>query len=238
MGNTASPAPRTSMTRLHNETEVIRTYQITEQLAVDLREIPRRGQFPTCPCCGDGNYWHVTWPTSVALARYLAAPAHKHTVMGKQVLVIGCGAGLEALVLAKLGAVVSVLDHIPAALELVAHNCVRNQLAPLTLHPCCWRDTRALRRLPPYELVIGSDVLYDATAARGVQRVLRHVLPAQGRAFIADPLRVDSRGVDTFLALMTGAGFVLTSQWLRSVVYGTPRRIRVSTLTAPATARR
>ena len=81
-------------------------------------------------------------------------------------------------------------------------------------------------------------MLFRSTAARGVQRVLRHVLPAQGRAFIADPLRVDSRGVDTFLALMTGAGFVLTSRWLRSVVYGTQRRIRVSTLTAPTTARR
>jgi len=226
------------MTRIRNNTEVVRTYQLTEQLSVDLTEIPRRGQFPTCAFCGDGNYWHVTWPTSVALARYLAAPARTRTVSGKQVLVIGCGAGLEAIVLAKLGAVVSVLDHIPAALQLVAHNCVRNQLDPITLHTCCWRDVRALRRLPAYEIVIGSDVLYDAMAARGVHRVLRHVLLAQGRAFIADPLRTDSRGVDTFLALMTGAGFSLTSRWMHSAVYGKHRRIQVYTLTPPATAGR
>lgn len=225
------------MTRTRNDTEVVRTYQITEQLSVDLTEIPRRVQFPTCPYCGDGNYWHVTWPTGVALARYLAAPTRQRTVAGKQVLVIGCGAGLEAIVLAKLGAVVSVLDHIPAALQLVARNCVRNQVEPVTLHTCCWREARALRRLPTYDLVIGSDVLYDPVAARGVHRVLQRVLPAQGRALIADPRRADSRGVTTFLALMTGAGFSLTSRGMHSAVYGKQRRIQVYTLTAPATVR-
>jgi predicted nicotinamide N-methyase len=225
-----------SKTRSARNTEVDRTYAITARLSVCLTEIPRRRQFPTCACCGDGNYWHVTWPTGVLLARYLAAPARQRTVAGKQVLVIGCGAGLEAIVLAKLGAVVSVLDHIPAALELVQQNCARNQLAPFTAHTCCWRDGRALRRLPLYEMVIGSDVLYDAMAARGVHRLLRHVLPPQGTALIADPLRTDARGVDTFLALMTGAGFARTARWMHATVYGTQRRSRVYRFTPPAGA--
>ena len=203
------------MTPIRNDAEVVRTYQITDQLSVDLTEIPRRVQFPTCPFCGDGNYWHVTWPTGVALARYLAAPARKHTVAGKQVLVIGCGAGLEAIVLAKLGAVVSVLDHIPAALELVAHNCRRNHVDPVTFRPCCWRDARALRRLPTYELVIGSDVLYDPVAARGVTRLLRAMLKPDGNAIIADPVRPFCTGAETFVRLMTSAGFQLTSRWIR-----------------------
>ena len=225
-----------SKTRSSGNTEVVRTYAITARLSVRLTEIPRRRQFPTCACCGDGNYWHVTWPTGVLLARYLAEPACQRTVVGKQVLVIGCGAGLEAIVLAKLGAVVSVLDHIPAALELVQQNCVRNQLAPFTAHTCCWRDVRTLRRLPLYEIVIGSDVLYDATAARGVHRLLRHVLPTQGTALIADPLRTDARGVDTFLALMTDAGFTRTARWMHATIYGTQRRSRVYRLTLSAVA--
>jgi hypothetical protein len=49
-----------SMKRRSGNTEVIRTYTIAEQLSVRLTEIPRRRQFPTCACCGDGNYWHVT----------------------------------------------------------------------------------------------------------------------------------------------------------------------------------
>jgi predicted nicotinamide N-methyase len=219
VGNAAIPAPRTCMTRIRNDTEVVRTYTITGQLSVRLTEIPRRVQFPTCACCGDGNYWHVTWPTGVVLARYLAAPARQRTMVGKQVLVIGCGLGLEAIVLAKLGASVSILDHIPAALELVAHNCVRNQLDPVTLHPCCWRDARALRRLPTYEVVIGSDVLYDTVAARGVTRLLTTVLKPRGKAIVADPLRSFRTSAETFVRLMTTAEFRLTSQWIRRSAY-------------------
>src|SRR5262245_3847453 len=202
------------MTRIHTNTEVVRTYQITNQLSINLTEIPRRVQFPTCAVCGDGNYWHVTWPTGVALARYLATPARQRTVAGKQVLVIGCGTGLEAIVLAKLGAVVSVLDHVPAALALVAQNCQRNQLEPVMFHTCCWRNARALRRLPAYEIIIGSDVLYDTVAARGVTRLLTTVLKPGGKALIADPVRSFRTGAEPFVRLVTTAGFRLTSRWI------------------------
>jgi predicted nicotinamide N-methyase len=221
----------------HTETEVIRTYEITPQLSVRLTELPRRSQFPRCSFCGTGNYWHVTWPTAVVLARYLAAPLRRRTLVGKQVLIIGCGAGLEAMVLAKLGAVVSVLDHIPAALELVARNCALNQLAPVTTHACCWRDARALRRLPAYEVVVGSDVLYDTLAAHGVARVLNTAVQANGTAIVADPGRSFSEGPDTFLRLMTQRGFQLTSRWAKAFSYARNQRAKVYILTPPATVR-
>lgn len=226
------------MAQRHTETEVVRTYEITPQLSVRLVEVPRRSQFPRCAFCGTGNYWHVTWPTAVVLARYLAAPLRQRTLAGRQVLVIGCGAGLEALVLAKLGAVVSVLDHIPAALDLVARNCALNQLAPVTTHACCWRDAHALRRLPAYEVVIGSDVLYDTMAAHGVARVLTTAVQSKGMAIVADPVRPFSDGPDTFIRLMTQQGFQFTSRWVRAFAYARTRRAKVYTLTAPATVRR
>ena len=55
------------MAQRHTETEVVRTYEIIPQLSVRLVEIPRRSQFPRCAFCGTGNYWHVTWPTAMAL---------------------------------------------------------------------------------------------------------------------------------------------------------------------------
>ena len=167
----------------------------------------------------------------------MAAPAHQRTVAGKRVLVIGCGAGLEAIVLAKLGAVVSVLDHIPAALQLVAHNCVRNQVEPVTLHLCCWRDARALRRLPASEIVIGSDVLYDPVAARGVTRLLTTVLQPGGKALIADPVRSFRTGAETFVRVVTTAGFRLTSQWIRCTASGRDRRTTLYLLTSSAVPR-
>jgi predicted nicotinamide N-methyase len=219
------------------ETEVVRTYEIPPQLSVRLVEIPRRSHFPRCSSCGDGNYWHVTWPTAVLLAHYLATPARRRILAGRRVLVIGCGAGLEAIVLAKLGAVVSVLDHIPAALDLVARNCVLNQLDSVTTHVCCWQDEHALRHLPAYEVVIGSDILYDAIAAHGVARLLTATVQPKGTATVADPVRTFSDGPDTFVRLMTQQGFQLTSRWVRAFAFARNRRAKVYTLTAPATIR-
>jgi hypothetical protein len=66
------------MARIPRKREVVRTDAITDQLSVRLTEITRRAQFPTCPSCGEGDYWHVTWPTSVLLSRYVAAPSRAH----------------------------------------------------------------------------------------------------------------------------------------------------------------
>ena len=213
--------------------EVVRTYEITDQLSVHLTEMTRRAHCPACPSCGEGDYWYVTWPTSVLLARHVAAPSRARTLVDKRVLVIGSGTGLEAITLAKLGAVVSVLDHIPAALELVARNCRLNAVDQMTQYCCCWQDIRAVRRVPTHEVVIGSDVLYDAAMARGVQRVLTTVLPPHGRALVADPVRAFRTGTATFLRRMTHAGFRLRSRWITSSVYARESRAKVYTLTLP-----
>ncbi len=92
------------MAEMHGKREVVRTYEITDQLSVRLTEITRRAQFPACPSCGEGDCWHVTWPTSVLLSRHVAAPCRARTLADKRVLVIGGGTGLEAIALAKLGA--------------------------------------------------------------------------------------------------------------------------------------
>jgi predicted nicotinamide N-methyase len=222
------------MAERHGKREVVHTYEITEQLAVRLTEITRRAHCPVCPSCGEGDYWHVTWPTSVLLSRHVAAPARARTLADKRVLVIGGGTGLEAITLAKLGAVVSVLDHMPAALELVARNCRLNAVERMTQYCCCWQDARAVRRLPTHEVVIGSDVLYDAATARGVQRVLTTVLRPGGRGLVADPVRSCGTGTATFRHLMTYAGFRLRSHWITSSVYDRERRAKVYTLTPPA----
>jgi predicted nicotinamide N-methyase len=164
---------------------------------------------------------------------WLLLPAR--TLADKRVLVIGGGTRLETIALAKLGAVVSVLDHIPAALELVACHCRRNDVEPVTLHCCCWQDVRAVRHLPTHDVVIGSDVVYDAATVRGVKRMLTTVLKPAGRALVADPVRSFRIGIATFIRLMTHARFRLTSRWITSSVYARERRARVYTLTPPAT---
>jgi hypothetical protein len=158
------------------------------------------------------------------LARSLAPSARTWTLARKQLLVIGCGAGLEALVLATRGAVGSVRAHIPAARELVARNGEVPQLDPVTPPGCCGHDARARRRLPTSVVVIGSDVWYDVVAARGVTRLLTTGLRPQGTALVAEPRRSCGTGAETFVYLMTTAGFPLTSQWISASASARDRR--------------
>jgi hypothetical protein len=60
--------------------------------------------------------------------------------------------------------------------------------------------------LPAYELVIGSDVLYERPYGELVARVIRATLAPDGVAIIADPGRV---GRQPFLDSLAASGLVL-----------------------------
>ena len=80
------------------------------------------GQLAECDFCGKGYHWNKTWPASLAYSRYLVEGFPRYKLKGCQALVIGCGMGLEGLVLAKLGASVTFLDHVQDALQLQMPN--------------------------------------------------------------------------------------------------------------------
>jgi hypothetical protein len=82
-----------------------------------------RPDFPHCRTYGASEFWHIAWPSGLALARYLATTFGAARVQGRRVLVLGRGVGLESIVLGKLGAEAWALDHVPAALRLVQRNC-------------------------------------------------------------------------------------------------------------------
>jgi predicted nicotinamide N-methyase len=119
-------------------------------------------------------------------------------------LVLGCGVGLESIALAKLGAEVWALDHVPAALRLVRRNCELNGLTPVHTLCRCWRDPTKRQRLGAYELLIGSDILYEPQAREAIAAVLSTALTPQGVAFFADPGR---RGVGKFFERVAVGGF-------------------------------
>jgi 2-polyprenyl-3-methyl-5-hydroxy-6-metoxy-1,4-benzoquinol methylase len=198
-------------------------YSITRQLVVrliELRNVPP--DFSRCPYCGSTDLWHLLWPASLALSQQLAQAFPASYWQGKQVLVIGCGVGLESVTLAKLGAQVTALDHIPAALRLVQRSCQQNALPPVRTLCKCWLDSRSVRQLGQYEVLIGSDVLYESADAVSLQELLTVALKPGGMALFADPQRESAKA---FLRRLASSGFQVQVQ--RSQTQWIPERQEV-----------
>lgn len=137
-------------------------------------------------------YFGVVWPAARALANELARRgtglAGKPELAGESVLELGCGLALPALVAAKLGARVMATDLHPDVPAFLARNLELNGLAPEAIE---YRehDWRAAALERTFDLVVGSDILYEAGHPSPVARALaQHVAPG-GRILLADPAR-------------------------------------------------
>ena len=185
------------------------SYEITENLSVDLVEICNwRPDFPACEHCGDNEYWNIVWATGFAISQYLASSVPVEYLRGKRVLVVGCGVGLESIVLAKLGAHVVALDHVSEALRLVEHNCELNDISPVDTLNLCLHDPKSITKLGSYDfdvdVIVGGDVHYEPENGKWVKALLQNVLRPQGRAFFADPFR---EGVEEFFEGLAATEF-------------------------------
>jgi predicted nicotinamide N-methyase len=126
-------------------------------------------------------YWAELWPSSLALANTIAGRALK----GARTLELGCGLGLASIAAALAGGRVLATDWSPAAIEMTATNAERNDAALETL-VCSWTQPQPLLERAPWDLVLASDVLYEA---RNVD-VLVDLLPRLGSdIYLADPGR-------------------------------------------------
>jgi 2-polyprenyl-3-methyl-5-hydroxy-6-metoxy-1,4-benzoquinol methylase len=167
-------------------------YNVTDHLSVQLVEILYTRKLIKCNYCGKSNFWNKTWPAALALSRYLAEGFPLENLKGCRVLVIGCGVGLEGIVLAKLGANVSFMDHILEALQLVSRNCLLNKIKSFQTIHCCWQDSNNVRNLCKYDLIIGSDVLYHPTEWICFESLLKTTLSKNGLALFSETIRYDS----------------------------------------------
>lgn len=129
-------------------------------------------------------YWADIWPSSVIMARHVAMlPA-----AGKTLLELGSGAGLVATAAALAGFDVTVSDYYEDSLrfsrENVRHHTGREPKAELL-------DWRALpERMPRYDVVVGSDVLYERSYGALVAETIARTLKGSGAAYITDPGRI------------------------------------------------
>jgi predicted nicotinamide N-methyase len=127
-------------------------------------------------------YWAELWPSSLALARVIGARA----LRGARTLELGCGLGLASIAAALAGARVLATDWSPEAIAMTATNAERNGARLETL-VCSWTQPGPLLARAPWDLVLASDVLYEARNADA----LLALLPQLGaEVWLADPGRI------------------------------------------------
>lgn len=145
----------------------------------------------------------VVWPAGLALAETMS----RFPVDGKNILELGCGIGLTSLVLARRGANITACDHHPLAGDFLRQNAELNGLLPITFLNAPWLGPNPL--LGRYDLIIGSDLLYERDHAALLAGFINHHTNPAAQVLIADP----GRGyVSPFSALMVTQGYVRTAQ--------------------------
>jgi predicted nicotinamide N-methyase len=159
-------------------------------------------------------YWAELWPSSLALARAIAGRA----LRGARTLELGCGLGLPSIAAALAGGRVLATDWSAEAVAMTAANAERND-AQLETLVCSWTEPEPLLARAPWDLVLASDVLYEARNGD----VLLELLPQLGpEVLLADPGR---KPAGRFLEA-AAAGWSIESRTVAELANGAVHRLR------------
>lgn len=138
------------------------------------------------------------WPAG----RILAEAMSRHDVAGMRILELGCGLGLSSLVLSRRKADITATDYHPLAGTFLQRNALQNQLPDVRFQHLDWLvPDPALGR---FDLIIGSDILYERGHAQALAEVLdRHARP-RAEILVTDPGRGHA---GRFLRALAAQGF-------------------------------
>ncbi len=125
----------------------------------------------------------VVWPSSRVLAKIVSTLPIK----GKRILEIGCGIALSSIVLQKMKANITASDYHPLAKEFLDVNTQANDLLPIKFNAGNWETEN--KTLGEFDLIIGSDVLYQPNHAEQVSQFIDVHSSGNVEVIIVDPSR-------------------------------------------------
>lgn len=129
------------------------------------------------------SYFGVVWPASCVLANTVSMIE----LDGLRVLEIGCGIALTSIVLNKMGVDITASDYHPLAQTFLDKNIQINKLPPIKFQIGNWDAENPL--LGEFDLIIGSDVLYEPDHAISVSRFIDTHSSKNVEVIIVDPNR-------------------------------------------------
>lgn len=128
----------------------------------------------------------MLWPSG----RMLAHVMQTFDLEGKHILELGCGLGLASLVVHRRGGDITASDNHPLAGEFMRRNVLLNLLPVMKYRGADWaQEGLADTALGRFDLIIGSDVLYERSQPQALSRFIeRHASPG-AQILIVDPDR-------------------------------------------------
>ncbi len=162
-------------------------------------------------CSASWPLFGLLWPSSIQLAALLAL---RPVCANERILEIGCGLALASLVGQRRGARITASDRHPLAQAFLKENSRLNSMPSLKYRHGQWGietapsvfDTGAELLSARYDLIIGSDLLYERDTPEALASFIHnHALP-DAEVWMVDP----NRGHRTaFTRHMAAYGFQL-----------------------------
>ncbi|PON48405.1 Lysine methyltransferase [Trema orientale] len=128
------------------------------------------------------------WDSALVLAEWLAAAQDQleFSLRGKSVIELGAGAGLPGLAAALLGASRVVLTDVGALIPGLRKNVEANGLGDrVEVSELVWGSDESVGELGEFELVLMSDVFFDAEDMAALAKTLRKVCKRGTRIWAA-----------------------------------------------------
>jgi predicted nicotinamide N-methyase len=129
-------------------------------------------------------YFGVLWPAGEALAEFLYD--NPQLVNRKKILEIGSGVGLPSMVASFHGGEVLATDFHPDVETFFLRNC-RHSVVTCSYERMNWREENKYNQA--FDVVIGSDILYESKHPEEVAKALRRFLKPHGKIILSDPGR-------------------------------------------------
>jgi len=169
------------------------TVTIAPDLLIDVLEAADADAAIDDAIRSDGDaYAAILWPSAIATAARLTTLL----TPGRSVLDLGAGTGLVALTAAALGANAIAADHDPFAREVIRHAAARLG-RPIDIIDF---DVDGDEPLPPTDIVVMADLLYEPALARAAGRRALQAHAAGAIVLIGDPARYGRAELERVLA--------------------------------------
>lgn len=156
----------------------------------------------------DLPYWAKLWDSSFMLAYFLGK---QQAVLGRRVLEIGAGLGVVGVYAALCGHRVTITDINEDALHFARANVLLNDARNAEVRKLDWNDPTFAET---YDVIVGSEVVYDRQSYPALVQFLRRTLAPGGIIFLAKNATLST---PTFFAELTKYfEFKETTQTIRS----------------------